>query len=796
MSDLKVAAVVGFKDDLSKPAQRALTAMTDAAVKASTGIAKSNDKVIDSYRKVNESAAKVAASSHRMYQDRERLGTRSEQRIQREVNITEAAYRRLIQSGNLSWREQVRAAEAMRTKVRELNNEMGKYTAAQRAAQGGRMAAGVVAGGVAATMVLKPKFDAALAWDDRLRDMANTAYAGQPIEAKRAGMAELTQAINTAVRAGGGSLDQAALTLDAMIASGAVTTKQAETMLPTVMKGATASGAEAEALATIGVRGMQSFKIAAERFPQLIDMAIAGGQSGGFELKDMARHLPAQMAAATASGLGGIEGFGRLVALNQAAVTTAGTKDEAGVNLQNLLNKINSRDTAMDAKKLGIDLSGYLRRERGKGIDSVDAFVNLADRLTAKDPAYQQLQKQLAGAKDDATKKAALESMVAIVQGSAIGQIVQDQQAMKALVGIMNNRELLARSQRAIDASGGATQGNFDFKAEGARFKTQQLGNEKDIAKQRALDTLTPAIGTLADKTTALAREYPGMTTAITGATIALTALTAAAGAAAGVNILTGGKALPGVVSGGKRMLDTGGKLLRNTGGLLTTGVAGTTAGTAALWAGAGVAAGAGGYALGKLIVNPLIDGVLSFAAGKKTNLGGAIFDLTHQQPKIYGDTPKGRARDEVGKPLPLAAAKVQGPAVPQLPRERSAAQPAAVASPVAVKVQGPAMGQLPRERVVAPATTSAALAKASDTVRGSGRLSERSPDQVGGKKITPTTILSRVIIKEPPPISGDIRITIDQRGQASVASVKTDQPNLRFKVGNVHNGPYMGVSG
>ena len=81
-----------------------------------------------------------------------------------------------------------------------------------------------------------------------------------------------------------------------------------------------------------------------------MNMAMSAGQAGGFELKDMAKWLPQQMAAASMSGMSGRAGFAKLAALNQAAMITAGNKEEAGNNVVNLLGKINSNDTAADAK--------------------------------------------------------------------------------------------------------------------------------------------------------------------------------------------------------------------------------------------------------------------------------------------------------------------------------------------------------------------------------------------------------------------------------------------------------------
>ncbi|MEN2938915.1 hypothetical protein DIBJMFBN_02482 [Mannheimia haemolytica] len=52
---------------------------------------------------------------------------------------------------------------------------------------------------------------------------------------------------------------------------------------------------------------MQQFGIKEEDIGRVLDMAVAAGQAGSFELADMASWLPQQMAAAKQAGLSGIE---------------------------------------------------------------------------------------------------------------------------------------------------------------------------------------------------------------------------------------------------------------------------------------------------------------------------------------------------------------------------------------------------------------------------------------------------------------------------------------------------------
>ncbi len=501
---------------------------------------------------VERSNAQQRTSCERTSQARELLGVRSEQRVQREIQQTEAAYERLMRIGKLSASEQARAMEATRAKVAALTNEMGKLTKAQeqaargsKALQYGGMA---LAGGAAAAYTLREPVQQAMSFEERLAHMSNTAFRERDVRGRKLGMGELRDAIDKAQQSGGGTREQAAQALDAMIASGAMSAKDAVTMLPSVTKAASAANADPTQLANIGIRAMQTFKIGAEDMPNVLNMALAAGQAGGFELKDMSKWLPQQMAAATMSGLSGKAGFAKLAALNQAAAITAGNKDEAGNNVVNLLAKINSSDTANDAKKLGINLPKYLQDRRAKGVDSVDAFGELVSSTVSKRADYQALQKQLKGAKTDDEKRATLDSMTTIAQGAGIGKLIQDRQALMALLGMMNNGEYMAQVLKEVRGndvrSGGAVDQNFELISGTGAYKNRQRQEGVTAAEQRALEGTS--FGGVNDAIANLAQKFPVLTGS---ATLAATALGAAAGAAGVFALAAGGGGKGGAIT-------------------------------------------------------------------------------------------------------------------------------------------------------------------------------------------------------------------------------------------------------
>lgn len=392
----------------------------------------------------------------------------------------------------------------------------------------------------AAKYVVSGPMGETMSYDRQLANLSNTAYAGQSMADRRSGKKALDLAIMDAVRTGGGSREGAMATLDKLVASGAYTDNaEAFDRLKVLTKGSTAANADPTQLADIAIRAKQTFGL--NDTSLVLDQAMAAGKMGGFELKDMARWLPQQMAMARQSGLYGDSGFRTLLAANQASAITAGSKDEAGNNLVNLLAKINSQDTANDAKKLGIDLSGSLAAARGKGVNSLDAFVNLADQIARKDKRFTDLQGK-AATETGAERQATYSAMADILQGSAIGKLVQDRQALMALTGIMGNRKYVNKVYNGTDAdiAKGTAQSDFDGIAETPSYKAEMAAAEKANAMQQALDKVNPLLGAAADGFSAMAKEFPVATAAVTGLALAATAAAAALATNAGLGALLG----------------------------------------------------------------------------------------------------------------------------------------------------------------------------------------------------------------------------------------------------------------
>lgn len=514
---------------------------------------------------------------NKMAKARELLGVRPEREIQREIMRTEAAYNRLARSGTMSLLEQRRAAKATREEITKLTNEMGRLTGRQQALRGLKVAGGLAVGAGIATALAAPTVRKTMAYDLRLAHLANTAFNGRDKAGRITGRRELDADVADAVRYGGGTRDAAINTAESLYGSGVFKPDQVKKILREAVMAATANNADPAAFAQMAISANQTMGIKPEQMGRIFGMGTFAGQSGGFEIKDMAKWLPQQMAAAKAVGMGGETGFAKLAALNQSSVVTAGTKDEAGNNVVNLLAKMGSQDTAKDFKKMGINLPQQYAEGRMKGLDALDVMGNLLQAQLAKDKNYQNVQQQLKAAKNDDERRAALNAVGDIAQGTVIGKVFQDRQAMMALYGFLNGRDRVNTIASGALSNTDAAQKNMDVIRDTAGYKAEQAANARDIALQQSMDRMMPAIGGVADGLTNLMTKYPGYTTVILGATAAITGLAGAAGMAAlalgkgGLPGLPGGPGKPGVGSGPRTVGKGGGGMrgLGKAGGLL-----------------------------------------------------------------------------------------------------------------------------------------------------------------------------------------------------------------------------------
>lgn len=516
-----------------------------------------------------QKAAAVKLKHQEMYSATARLGIRTEHQIRREIQQTQAAYNRLAKSGMASQRELARAAQVTRSRVRELTAEInGGASRLQRIGSGvrtiGRGVAGVAAGAAAGAYVLAQPVNRTMDFDTSLRHAANTMYAGKSMAEKRAGMAEIKKSVMDAAYVGGTTRDAALEAMNTMVASGAMSDEAVKKLLPTVMKTATAANTEGNDIANIVTKALQAgFKEA--DIPSLLDRALQSGADGGFELKDMSRWLPQQLAAMKNAGMGAtLDNFSSLLNANQLSFMTAGNTDEAGNNLVNLLAKINSQDIVTKAKKItingkeGFDFTARMNKRQAAGMNSLDALVDIVGEITAKDEKSAALMKQINAAQGDEAKLALLENQKALVDGTAIGKLVSDRQALMALLALVNNKQELTRLQAGQTNATGAVDGAYGFVAEGSGFKKSQFSLAKSEAEYDAFEKFSDRIGGWMQSAAQWMRGHPEQ--AQTATQVGYGA--AAASVAAGTSSMFGGGGLLSKLFGGSSRTLQAGRLM------------------------------------------------------------------------------------------------------------------------------------------------------------------------------------------------------------------------------------------
>lgn len=203
------------------------------------------------------------------------------------------------------------------------------------------------------------------------------------------------------------------------------------------------------------------------------------------------------MAAARAVGYSGEKGYVELVAMNQVAMKTAGSTDEAGNNVVNLLAKLSSREfsksisdaviaqsgdpTKSDGKKKPkqvFDWNSYSIQQREQGVYGVEAFVKLLERQLAGNAQYTKLQAQ-AKSSNSASRTAALEDMSNIAMGSEIGEIIADRQALMAALSVVYNKDTLNDLRKQLPNAGGTVASDYSMVSQTEWAKDQALNQEK-----------------------------------------------------------------------------------------------------------------------------------------------------------------------------------------------------------------------------------------------------------------------------------------------------------------------------
>ncbi|MFZ2580049.1 MAG: phage tail tape measure protein [Citrobacter portucalensis] len=580
--NLQLALSLLARDGASKVLKQAMQDI----IKQTRATQKAGDEQAKSQQQNTSSAIRASRTLQDEYRRassaRSSLGIRSEREIRREIQQTQAAYNRLTRAGTMSVNEQSRAFRAMTERVSKLRTELvgvsETMTRMQKIKAVGSTVAAVAGGVTAAAMVIKDPVQRQMAFEYRNAEIANTAYNNLPHEERKKKIPSINNAIREAVRKGGGTPEGAQETLNTLFAGG-LDDNMALGVLPDITRYATASGADPQQLAKIAISALKNFNIKPEQITTLFDKAVRSGENGKYELADMASALPGIMTNAKAVGMSGLDDVDKLLAMLQANAETAGDNSQAATNVNNLFGKYTSADTQNALKNYrfkgkngkALSYTDYMAEKRLQGVSVPDAFMDAVGGIVSSDKRVKKLRAEAEKYKGTDRENDILAALDVVVS-SITSKIIADQQASMALkTNIMKNEFIKEQISGTRNATG-AGDSSFDVMSSTNYFKSQQLESEKMFAEQDSMKPVADLYGDLASKLADYSKEYPELTTAISGATTAIKAMSAAAIAFAGLSFLTGGGVkLPGGIKlpgGGAG----GGGVLGRTWGAITKG--------------------------------------------------------------------------------------------------------------------------------------------------------------------------------------------------------------------------------
>ncbi len=601
-------------------AKKALDNMAIAGAKDLTAIGRATKQTETSL--VNM-ATRTQREFARMAQARETLGIRSEHRIQQEILRTQAAYQRLANSGTMSWREQQRAAEQMRQTVGRLNAEMGVFTGRQRLVAGAQKAGLLAAGVMAGAAVVAPKVNRAFSYGDQLANMANTAYGDASLSAaedrKRRfeGMRAMDLAIRAAVDANSSTQQEAAGALSEVLSSGRFGTDDSLAIFKEAVLAGKANQTAATDFVKIAFSAKETMGIAPKDMARLFGIATYAGQSGPFEVSDMARALPKQFGLARNVGITGLEGAAKIAALNQATRLVAGTSDQAATLSENLLAKMGSEDARNNFAKLGIPYNKKIAEGRMQGLDALDVTANLIEGLLGKNKNYQKALTAYNVAPEGSARKAALDDVMNIAKGEVISKIFPDREAGSGMAAYILDRANANKiAQESLLYGTDSIERNMWTVKASPSFDLNRAKQAAEFANYDAMTKLGPAVSTVADSFAELAKTSPEFAAAISGATTVLQGVAVAAGV-----VGVGGAAL-GV---GKAAGAFGAARAARAAATAAAAAAPAGATSALGGAGAGAAGGisaAGALSAGFLVAAPVVG---AYAYDQMTNTEGGL---------------------------------------------------------------------------------------------------------------------------------------------------------------------------
>ena len=544
MADLDVQVQLSLRDDLSRPAKKAMDAVRAASRTAEGGmggVAKQAAKAGDAVegmgraaRDAGEATAALARSNGPRSVKQQADGAtrslenmaRSGQRAGQSLSQADAQAGRLRRTlDGVSSRMQAVTQQAAR-----LGQGLGTGINGAMEAGAGLTAAGAVGRAALAAPINREQqylYDATVAFNDR------------SAEGIRAGVAELRALDQQIVARGGGTLDSARAMRGAFMAGG-VDFADVARLAPLTQRAATAAGAEGADFANTLMAGAKSGQFAYGDAEKVFGMMLTAGASGSFETRDMAQYLPGIFNAT--GDMRGMTGTAYHLAGLETIRDATGDSSEAANRYQNLLSFRNSKEAYSNLSKKGINLAHVYRDAAKRGEDMNLAFVGAIQGLVERNKEYKRLKKELPGA--TGARADEIRNQMGAIQNRIFSEIIGDMQARQGAIALQNGRgrygeiygDLTKDPEAMIDKL-------FSVMTSSTQENLNRLANEWEKGMDRVLDVVKGPLQDAIQWASGLMADHPELT-ALAGATVTAGAMWGAGrGLAGGLRMLRGGQA-------------------------------------------------------------------------------------------------------------------------------------------------------------------------------------------------------------------------------------------------------------
>lgn len=545
MADLDVQVQLSLRDDLSRPAKKAMDAVRAASRTAEGGmggVAKQAAKAGDAVEGMGRAARDAGEATAALARSN---GPRS---VKQQADGATRSLENMARSGQRAGQSLSQAdaqAGRLRRTLDGVSSRMQAVTRqAARLGQGlgtginGAVDAG--AGLTAAGAVGRTALAAPMARERQYLQDATVAFNERTEAGIKAGVAELRALDQQIVARGGGTLDSARAMRGAFLAGG-MSFEDTQALAPLTQRAATAAGAEGADFANTLLSGTKSGQFTKADAEKVFGMMLTAGAEGSFETRDMAQYLPSIFNAT--GDMRGLRGTAQHLTGLEIVRDAAGDSAEAANRYKNLLSFRNSKEAYSNLSKKGINLAHVYRDAAKRGEDMNLAFVGAIQGLVERNKEYKRLKKELPGA--TGARADEIRNQMGAIQNRIFSEIIGDMQAREGAIALEK-----ARGGRYSEVYAGVTNKPeamidklFSVMTSSTQENLNRLANEWEKGMDRVLDVVKGPLQDAIQWASGLMADHPELT-ALAGATVTAGAMWGAGrGLAGGLRMLRGGQA-------------------------------------------------------------------------------------------------------------------------------------------------------------------------------------------------------------------------------------------------------------